>query len=435
MRNIPAEMAIIGTLLKDAKNSIPKLIEMINPDKFSDFHLAKAYTIALDMFSRYGRIDEIPLIRQLCEDKQYTENECKILIANCVATGSLEGLQSYIDEVSNCYKQRQLKDLCESILFQNGNETADIMLARAGQRIGELQRDSKGKGLQPLSSIVLEEYRKLYNSDELKDRVYTGFTAFDEKTQGFTKKNLVIVAARPGVGKSALALNFAISIAKTGKKVAFYSLEMGISEQYERIIANAGNINMGMIKDRKFDNNMSKRINSANVSISDLPISLCDDGTKTVQDIRTEVQVSKIDVLIVDYLQLIESVGKSDTRNNEISKITRQLKQMAQDLDIVVIALSQLNRDKSEMDEPTLSDLRDSGAIEQDANVVLLMWRNNESKDDDISCNIALRCAKNRGGKRGETVLCYTGAVMKFEETDHEVNHIKKTSSWRKENA
>lgn len=424
--NVTAEMALIGSLIVDAKAAAPKLIESISPEHFDEPILRKAYADGMAMFSQCGYVDYIPLLHKLTNE--FDEQECKNILSNCVVElGSISALPSYIKAVKDCYKARELVKICTPFTLggEADSETIDQQLEGVGQRIGELLRNNEKKGLVKVEDIAIEQYKRLFDKDLLKNRIKTGFPKLDAIIKGVYNKNLVILAARPAVGKSAMALNLALNFSRSAKKVALYSLEMGLEELFERFVANLAPANLGVIQDRDFGDHTAANIATASATLSKLPIYINDSGYQTVQSIRTEIQIKKIDVVVIDYLQLITPTGKADNRNNEVAKITRGLKCMAQDLDIPVIALSQLNRAKGETDEPTLSDLRDSGAIEQDADKVWFMWLNGEQKDQQVK-QIAFRAAKTRNGMTGEVVLNYRGALMQFEETNFEVIREKR---------
>lgn len=424
--NVTVEMALIGSLIIDAKAAAPKLIESMSPEHFAEPMLRKAYIEAMNMFSQYGYVDFVPLLHKLTTE--FDEQECKNILSNCaIELGSISALPSYIKAVKDCYKARELVKICSPFVFggEADSETIDQQLEVVGQRIGELLRNNEKKGLIKIEDIAIEQYKRLFDKDLLKNRIKTGFPKFDAIIKGVYRKNLVILAARPAVGKSAMALNLALNFSRSTKKVALYSLEMGLEELFERFIANLAPANLGVIQDRDFGDHTAANIATASGTLSKLPIYINDSGYQTVQSIRSEVQIKNIDVVVIDYLQLITPSGKADNRNNEVAKITRELKRMAQDLDIPVIALSQLNRTKGETEEPTLSDLRDSGAIEQDADRVWFMWLNGEQKDQNIK-QIVLRAAKTRNGMTGEVVLNYRGALMQFEETNLEVIREKR---------
>lgn len=425
---IPAELALIGSMFVDPKQAIPMMVNTIEPKCFSNPLLGEAYRIGLQMYAESGVVDFLPHIHIL--EQTYNEDDCKILLAQSIQIfGDILNLPQYIKAVKNHYKARRLSEICSKHSFITpGENEIDSELEAVGAQIAELLNDNKARGLKSSEDIALEQYKNLFNKDEIRGSVRTGLYGLDSIIKRFRRKQFIILAARPGIGKSAMALNWSIEFARQGKRVGFFSPEMSEEELYERYISNMSPMNMGVIQNRDFGNDSLIKINSASSEFSKLPIYINDYGGQTVQSIRTEAQLKKIDVVIVDYLQiLMPPYNRNYNRTNEVGQMSRELKQMAMDLDIPVIALSQLNRNKDGSDEPSLASLRESGSIEQDANIIIFLWEN-EPKGDKQYVHLACKVAKSRNGRTGEVVLKYTGGVMGFEETSLKVNRNKKES-------
>ncbi len=413
--NISAEMSVVGSLLINGKRAAPKLIGVITPEMISEENLLRPlYREAMNMYAKYGNADAIPVMHKLTGE--YNEEEVKSIVKNCMETFSgYETLQANVNAVISCYKAREIEKIYQETITNLSPQGIDEQIEALGSRIAELIRNSEKTGPVKISDMAVEYYKSLYEKKDLSGRVLTGFERFDKITRGISRKNLAIIAARPGVGKSALALQIALHNAKQGKKVAFFSMEMHKGELMDRITAYLAPVNMGIIQDREFGEYMGVNINRAIGEAAELPMFIDDSGRQTTQSIRIHSQLIGADVVIIDYLQLLTPIGKTDTRNNEIGKMTRELKNMAQDLNIPVILLSQLNR-KGDETEPSLLILRDSGSIEQDANIVWFMWLNGPQYDN--AKHVALKCAKNRQGQRGEVVLEFIGAIMTLTESD-----------------
>ena len=228
--------------------------------------------------------------------------------------------------------------------------------------------------------------------------------------------NLIVIAARPGVGKSAFALEIARSVALKGHKVLIYSYEMSDSELAERLVARDGGVTMDALDglNPDADNEMWRKVSRACSHLTPLPISINDDPRTTIAQIRAEVlSTPGVELVIVDFLTLMRTDRRYDNRNLEVGALSRELKMLAQELRIPVIALSQLNRGKDETERPTLRDLRDSGEIEQNANKVIFLWRS----DPDNPTIICVTVAKNRRGHTGDVVFQFDGNYMSFTET------------------
>ena len=251
------------------------------------------------------------------------------------------------------------------------------------------------------------------------NRVETGFTRVDALLKGIRAGNLVIVAARPAAGKSIWAQCVAMNVARTGKSVLLYSLEMSDEELGERIIAGASGVQLDKITDHTLDEQAWKRLSEACQYLYDLPLIINDDPGVTTSKIRAEARTTKnLGLIIIDFMTLMKSEGKYDSRNLEVGAISRELKLLAMELNIPIIVLSQLNRSVSDTDRPTLAALRDSGELEQNANKVIFLW------NIDVEQGIkGVAVAKNRQGRCGAVQMRFIGDQMRFVEmrADEEV--------------
>lgn len=418
--NIAAEQALIGIILCDmAKNTrnIPKLANNIKPEYFSNPKLKEIYQIAVNLFAKGTPVDFVTILDAMAGDA----GENKVLLVRCAESEFfISSLGEYVKILEKCYKARALQSLCS---IQVDHQQIDKQLEQVALESNELIQSNKAHETVKLSEITAEQYMRLFDKESLKKRIFTGFPKVDKITKGFRNKNLIILAARPGVGKSALALILAYNFAKQGKKVAFYSLEMSKEEIYDRLMAHISGVNLSQIIDRDFENSKHGQMAKSADVMHKLPLYLNDSGTQTVQSIRIEAQIKKFDMVVIDYLQLLSVTEKTQNRNDEVGKMTRALKSMAMDLDIPVIALSQLNRSKEgndEYKEPALTSLRDSGSIEQDANIVMMLWKDSRPAESKSSQYVNFKVAKNRSGFTGGFVFEFIGGAMRFIETDFE---------------
>lgn len=250
-------------------------------------------------------------------------------------------------------------------------------------------------------------------------RIDTGFPRLDGILKGLWGGNLVIVGARPAVGKTMFAIDLAESAARSGHKVLFYSLEMLGDELAERMICKQARIPLDHIIDRQMDDIEMARYTIACNKLSALPIVYEDTPNVTVQQIRAKARtISNLELIIVDYIGLLRSAKRYDNRNLELGAISRELKNLATELRIPIIALAQLNRGKSETDEPQLNDLRDSGELEQNASKVIFLW-----KVDEEQGIRGVKVAKNRRGKTGKVQMNFEGEYMKFTERTEDIEY------------
>ena len=258
-----------------------------------------------------------------------------------------------------------------------------------------------------------------YHNDGSITGVPTGHAELDDMTAGFQPGNFVIIAARPSVGKTALALDIGKNAAKAGKTVGFVSLEMPHAELTDRLIASEGMVDSYKIKTGKLAEDDWQKLMVASGVLSDLPIYIEDSNASTVAEIRSKVtklkQEKGLDMLIIDYLQLLSGSGR-ENRQQEVSRISRTLKQLAGELEIPIIALSQLSRSVEQREDkrPMLSDLRESGSLEQDSDIVMFLYRDDyydkESKDQTIEVIIS----KHRNGSLGTVELAFLKEYSKF---------------------
>ncbi|MBM9616650.1 replicative DNA helicase [Desulfobulbus rhabdoformis] len=250
--------------------------------------------------------------------------------------------------------------------------------------------------------------------------ILTGFMAFDRMKQGLRGGEFIVFGGRPGGGKSALAGNIAVEVAKQGAHVKIFSLEMTRDDFIERMISAAAGVNLQSIRSGQFDDYQHDRVKRAGAMIANLPINIDDTGGLTIGQIggraRESVLKSKVDLIIVDYLQLVK--GKGDTRQQQVGDVTRALKALAKDLNVPVIGLAQLNRglEGREDKRPRLSDLRESGDIEQDADMVGLLYRIECGSDSPMYGKAELIIAKHRNGPTGKVDLKFEGHFSRFKE-------------------
>jgi len=335
-------------------------------------------------------------------------------------------LDSYVEIVKERSVRRRLIHTCAEITRNclDGGLRAQEALSRAEQTILSLGQESINKGFQPISRVVQQTMAEL---EERPDQgligVPSGFIDLDAKTRGLNPGNLIIIAGRPGMGKTSLALNMAHHVGvRENKGVGVFSLEMSDSELALRLLSGEADIPFGPLRSGHLSQRQWGKVVQAVRTISAAPIFIDDSPNPTLLEIASKARrlraEAKLDLLIIDYLQLMQAGGRYENRNLEIAAITRGLKQLAKELKIPVIALSQLSRQTERRTgdhRPQLSDLRESGSIEQDADIVAFIYREEiydpETEDQGMA---ELILAKHRNGETGTIRLVFLGETTKF---------------------
>ena len=318
-------------------------------------------------------------------------------------------------------------------LSYNPGESIEEILNIAEKKIFDISQDNAGVDFNPINEILKNVFKNIednYNNGSEMTGLDTGFKDLNDKLGGFHKSDLILIAARPGMGKTAFALNLVANAALRAKaKVAVFSLEMSKEQLVQRLVSAQSNVELKNITTGKIaDNQWSDLIDAmkvlgvANIYIDDSP------GIK-MSEIRTKCRKLKIDqgldMIMIDYLQLMEGDGKAESRQQEVSKISRGLKILAKEMDCPVLALSQLSRNTESTKDhtPKLSDLRDSGAIEQDADIVMFIYREDYYEEIETKKkNIAdIKIAKNRHGELSTIELVWISEIQKFKDKAKEI--------------
>ena len=304
-----------------------------------------------------------------------------------------------------------------------------MLLDSAEQKIYDIRQGKDVRGLTPISEAIAEAYDRLGKISGPDKEKYigarTGFTLLDSITSGLNKSDLIIIAARPGMGKTSFAMNIAVNVARrSDKEVVTFNLEMSKEQLATRILSTEALVDSNTLRNGRISGDDWVKLATSAGYLSTLPLFIDDTASMTVQQMKAKLRRTKnLGLVIIDYLQLMESATtRSDNRVLVISEITRQLKVMAKELNVPVILLSQLSRAvESRTDKrPMLSDLRESGSIEQDADIVLFLYReayyNKESQRQNISECIV---AKNRHGETGSVELIWDGQYTRFSNPDY----------------
>ncbi|MDD7295572.1 MAG: replicative DNA helicase [Oscillospiraceae bacterium] len=432
--SLEAEQTILGAILIDA-SVLSIVLEKIKPDSFFNEQHRALFQIMLQMFTSGEKADIITVLNAAMAEHIFdTAAEGRAYLGALVnLVPSVANIESYCNIVAEKYYIRSLAFVARSILqdIQTGEQDAQMLLDAAEQRIFDIRKGKDTQGLVKLGDAICEAYDhigKIAGPDKEKYiGARTGFNYLDTITSGLNKSDLILIAARPGMGKTSFAMNIAANVARRGdREVAVFSLEMSKEQLATRLLSTEALVDSNKLRSGFLTSDDWVRLATSAGVLSGLPMYIDDTAGITAQQIKAKLRRMKnVGLVVIDYLQLMTSTLRTDNRVLVISEITRQLKIMAKELDIPVILLSQLSRGPESRNDkrPMLSDLRESGSIEQDADIVLFLYRdayyNKESPTPNISeCIIA----KNRHGETGTVQMIWDGQFTRFSnmEMQHE---------------
>ncbi len=432
--SLEAEQTILGAILIDA-SVLSIVLEKVKPDSFFNEQHRALFQIMLQMFTSGEKADIITVLNAAMTEHIFdTAAEGRAYLGALVnLVPSVANIESYCNIVAEKYYIRSLAFVARSILqdIQTGEQDAQMLMDAAEQRIFDIRKGKDTQGLVKLGDAICEAYDhigKIAGPDKEKYiGARTGFKYLDTITSGLNKSDLILIAARPGMGKTSFAMNIAANVARRGdREVAVFSLEMSKEQLATRLLSTEALVDSNKLRSGFLTNDDWVRLATSAGVLSGLPMYIDDTAGITAQQIKAKLRRMKnVGLVVIDYLQLMTSTLRTDNRVLVISEITRQLKIMAKELDIPVILLSQLSRGPESRNDkrPMLSDLRESGSIEQDADIVLFLYRdayyNKESPTPNISeCIIA----KNRHGETGTVQMIWDGQFTRFSnmEMQHE---------------
>lgn len=426
-----AEQSVLGAVLLDS-SCLDRVAEILpRPDYFYQTNNSLIYSVMLEMFTEGKPVDFVTILERLKQTPGFDEGGGKnYLLQLAQLVPSISNVETYAFIVRDKYDVRTLITTARDIVEEASSGAADAatLLDSAEQRIFDIRRGKNMQGLQRIDEIIVETFDRLdlLNSPDadLYRGVPTGVRELDDTITGLNRSDFILLGARPGMGKTSFALNIARHAAvKAGKRVAFFSLEMSKEQLVSRLLSTEALVEGGKLKTGKLSEDEWVRIIEAGDILSKSQMYFDDNPTITVPEIKAKLRrLKNVDLVVIDYLQLMNSSARIDNRVQEISRITRNLKIMAKELNVPVLTLSQLARDseKRTNHRPVLSDLRDSGSIEQDADIVLFLYRDEyyqdaEAMDEDGDKNRS-ECiiAKNRHGETKTIPLHWQGEYMRF---------------------
>lgn len=412
-----AEQAVLGSMLIDSR-CVPQVMSALRPD---DFYLdvnREIFEVISGMFNYSKPIDAVTLLDEMKLRGVYNEHSSQSYLVELMSvTPTAANIARYIDIVKDKSLLRGIAETAAemSAMVGGGAGSSEEILESAERRIYALRQGRNINGLEPISSILGQVYGHLTELTKNKGMLPglpTGIGSLDETILGLNNSDFIILASRPGMGKTSLAMNIALNIGKkSGKAVAIFSLEMSKEQLAMRLISSEAFVDGKKMQTGLLSVDDWKKISAAAASISKTKILIDDNSTLSVSDMNAQCRrVQDLGLVVIDYLQLMTSAGNGDSesRLQAVSEISRMLKIMAKELNVPVLCLSQLSRASTQRTDkrPVLSDLRESGSLEQDADIVMGLYRDDYFNRESEEHNSAeLLIMKNRHGRTGMVEL------------------------------
>lgn len=436
--SVEAEQAVLGAVIIDPK-CLNEIAVQMKTEYFYIPQHREIYSAMSAMYELSQTIDFVSLLEKLKSDGVYDEAGGKAYLTQLVQTvPSAANVLTYVAIIRERYYARALMTAAQDIIKDvNENEMdSGRLLDNAEQRIFEIRQGREISGLTHIKSVIENEtYDRLSKMADPETRadyigIPCGIGELDKMITGLNKSDLIILGARPGMGKTSFALNIVRNVAmNTGRTVCFFSLEMTRDQLAQRMLSSEAGIKSEKLRTGELDDDEWTRLAQAGDALSKANIYFDETSSITVPEMKAKLRrMKQVDLVVIDYLGLMKSARQTENRVQEVSEITRNLKIMAKDLKVPVIACAQLSRGteaKGKSHRPALSDLRESGSIEQDADIVLFLYREayydgEKSDDEDRSDETRAECivAKNRHGEIGTVDLHWDGQFTRFTSVD-----------------
>ena len=433
--NDEAEKAVLGAILVD-RDAMLNISDRLRPEDFYKEAHKEIYAAALDLYRGGQPIDILTVAEALKKRKSLEASGGRaylgMLTASVVSAGNAKQYARIIEDKAVL---RSLIKASADIIDDGFSEENDVnaVLEAAEQNIFAISQNRQRKAVSRLRDIIpqnIDSIQKMAQSKGSLRGLSTGFTDLNNLLSGLQKSDLIILAARPSMGKTAFALNIAANAAKTGAHVMIFSLEMSEQLLSERILSSESLVEVKKMREGTVDDDEWTKLGDAADRLSELDIMIDDTPAISALEIKNKCKRMKmdrgLDLVVIDYLQLMSFEGRAESRQLEISALTRYLKQLAREIECPVIVLSQLSRAvesrKADDKKPVLSDLRESGSIEQDADVVIFLYREDYYKKEESQrpneCDVIV--AKHRNGPTDTIVLTWVGKYMKFSDMARE---------------
>ena len=425
--SVEAEQSVLGSILLDKEAMISVSETLVPEDFYKEAHKV-IYESMLKLYNSQSEIDLITLTDEL-RDQGYLDDIGGIAYITSLSTvvPTTSNIKYYVNIVKEKSISRQLISAANDIinLGYDGSAKVEYVLENAEKKIFDISQERATNDFQPINQVISEALsmlEKLYEEKNDVTGLTTGFRDLNKKINGLQRSDLLLIAARPAMGKTAFALNLVQNAALKGDaSVAVFSLEMSKEQLVQRMIASQSTVELKKIKTGTLADNDWPRITDGMAILSGAKIHIDDTPGIKISELRSKCRKLKIekglDLVLIDYLQLMEGEGQNESRQQEIAKISRSLKILAKELDCPVVALSQLSRAPEQRADhrPMLSDLRESGSIEQDADIVMFLYRDEYYNPDTEKKNIGeVIVAKNRHGETGTVELVWFGGIQKF---------------------
>jgi len=430
--SVEAEQAVLGSILID-EQCAPQIIEALRPEDFYLRANREIYEAICSMFNFSEAIDPVTVLEKMKQTGVYDENTSYDYIKQLMlVTPTAANVSEYIGIVKDKAVLRQVAQAGAAIaqLVQSGGVTAQEAMDTAEQRIYAIRQGRGSQGLEHISTVILSVYDRLNElaaNDTAVPGLSTGLADLDSAISGLNKSDLILLAARPGMGKTSMALNILLYAGKySGKTVVFFSLEMSREQLAMRLISGESFVENKKLVTGRLDEEDWGKIAAASAALNQTQILIDDNPMLSVADMNAKCRrVDNLGLVVIDYLQLMTSATghnrSGDNRQQIVSDISRSLKIMAKDLQVPVLCLSQLSRanESRPNKRPMLSDLRESGAIEQDADIVMFLFREGYYNPEADEPNLA-ECiiAKNRHGETGMIPLQWLPEYTTFTSLD-----------------
>lgn len=425
--DIEAEQAVIGSMLTD-QEAVYAAIERLKPEDFYREDNKQIYTAILNIYNKAEPIDIITLKAELSSmGKLDAVGGLEYIVELPEKVPTTANVDRYIKIVEEKSLLRNLIRAANEILSSGYAQEDDVenIVDHAEKKIFDVMQKKTQKGYTTIKDVLVESFTKLeelYNQKEHITGVPTGFAELDKKTAGLHGSELILIAARPAMGKSAFALNIgSYAATRANVPVAIFSLEMSKEQVGNRILCSEALVDSNNVRTGELNDEELGKLAETSGELSQAPIYIDDTPGISVMEIRAKCRKLKLEknigLVIIDYLQLIQGSGKTSSREQEIAEISRSLKILAKEIEVPVIALSQLSRAVEARPDhrPMLSDLRESGSIEQDADIVMFLYRDDYYNEDSEKKNIAeVIIAKQRAGSTGTVDLAWLGKYTKF---------------------
>ena len=426
-QSLEAEQAVLGSILIDSR-CITDVVGIVKPEDFYLQQNREIYEAIYTMFNFSQTIDPVTVLDKLKELGYYHDNSRDYILQLMEITPTAANVARYAAIVQEKSMLRGLNQAATDIQQMVSEEvgTPAEMLESAEKKIYALRKGERGDSLEHIGTTlhkVFDRLTELSQSDSLIPGLSTGLPDVDTVISGLNKSDLILLAARPGMGKTSMALNILLEVGKySGKSVVFFSLEMSREQLMNRLFASEGGIDSRRLLTGELSTEDWGKVADLSPLFGAAPLYMDDTAGITVAEMKAKLRrVRNLGLVVIDYLQLMSTGRRSDNRVQEVSEITRSLKIMAKELNVPVITLSQLSRGPESRSDhrPMLSDLRESGSIEQDADIVLFLYREAYyEKDRDDQSEAECIVAKNRHGETGSINLRWDGRYTRFFSVD-----------------